>query len=138
MLGNLSGFKEQRPRFRFFLVKLYTIKLNIFLYCYLFVSFRSLICIFLLIFSTVSERTFLNKYWKQLRVTSFTVVISVTHMFPLTLVSWNMFGGRWSILLLSNNLQEKKHFSNVSRAVANFIITQGIQRKKKLVSRQIT
>lgn len=50
---NLVLCKKQRRRFRFLPVKLCTIKVNIFFIVNLFVSFRSLIFSFPLIFSTV-------------------------------------------------------------------------------------
>ena len=96
MLGNLSGFKEQRRRFGFsffffffFLESFAPLRLISLFIVSFFVSFCSLMCIFLLMFRTVGVRMSLNKWWKQLRVTSVAVVVSVTHMFPTTRVFWN-------------------------------------------------
>ena len=75
MWNNLSGFvnefspvdqclcplfKKQRRRFHFWLAKLCTVKVKIFFTVSFFVSFRSLICIFLFMFSTVSVWMMMN------------------------------------------------------------------------------
>ena len=70
MLGNLSGFKEQRRRFGFFfffffffffLESFAPLRLISLFIVSFFVSFCSLKCIFLLMFRTVGVRMSLNK-----------------------------------------------------------------------------
>ena len=67
MLGNLSGFKEQRRRvgffffFFFFLESFAPLRLISLFIVSFFVSFCSLMCIFLLMFRTVGVRMSLNK-----------------------------------------------------------------------------